>query len=125
MWAQAQPEGRRCTDAGGRQPSTTREKSEGQVLPSKLSARTNPVDTSDSWSPEPGENKLLLLTMDFPGGSDGKTSVYNAGDVGLIPGLGRSPGGGLGNPLQYPCLENPMDRGAWRTAVHEVARSQT
>ena len=49
----------------------------------------------------------------FPGGSDGKASVYNVGDLGLIPGLGRSPGEGNGNPLQYYCVENPMDRGAW------------
>ena len=47
----------------------------------------------------------------FPGGSDGKASAYNAGDQGSIPGLGRSPGEGNGNPLQYSCLENPMDRG--------------
>ena len=47
------------------------------------------------------------------GGSDGKVSVYNAGDPGLIPGLGRSLGEGNGNPFQYSCLENPMDRGAW------------
>jgi hypothetical protein len=46
-------------------------------------------------------------------GLDGKASVYNAGDPGSIPGLGRSPGEGNGNPLQYYCLENPMDRGAW------------
>ena len=51
--------------------------------------------------------------QDFPGGSDGKVSVYNAGDPGLSPGCGRSPGEGNGNPLQYYCLENPMDRGAW------------
>ena len=50
---------------------------------------------------------------DFPGGSDGKASVYNAGDPGSIPGLGRYPGEGNGNPLQYSCLENPMDRGTW------------
>ena len=49
----------------------------------------------------------------FPGDSDGKASVYNARDLGLIPGSGRSLGGGNGNPLQYYCLENPMDRGAW------------
>ena len=49
----------------------------------------------------------------FPGGSDSKASVYNAGDRGSIPGSGRSPGEGNGNPLQYYCLENPMDRGAW------------
>ena len=51
--------------------------------------------------------------MDFPGGSDGKASVYNAGDLDSIPGLGRFPGEGNGNPLQYSCLENSMDRGAW------------
>ena len=51
--------------------------------------------------------------MDFPGGSDGKASVYNAGDPDSIPGLGRSPGEGNGKPLQDYCLENPMDRGAW------------
>ena len=50
---------------------------------------------------------------DFPGGSDGKAPVYNMGDPGLIPGLGRSPGEGNVNPLQYYCLENPKDRGAW------------
>ena len=55
----------------------------------------------------------LRHTKDFPGSSDGKASVYNAGDLGLIPGLGRSSGEGNGNPLQYYCLENPMDRGAW------------
>ena len=49
----------------------------------------------------------------FPGGSDGKASAYNVGDSGLIPGLGRSPEEGNGNPLQYSCLENSMDRGAW------------
>ena len=51
--------------------------------------------------------------MDFPGGSEGKDSACNAGDLGLIPGSGRSPGEGNGNPLQYSCLENPMDGGAW------------
>ena len=49
----------------------------------------------------------------FPGGSDGKASVYNVGDLDLIPGLGRIPGEGNGNPLQYSCLENPMDGGVW------------
>ena len=61
----------------------------------------------------------------FPGGSDGKASVCNAGDPGSIPGLGRSPGEGNGNPLQYSCLENPTDRGAWWTTVHGVAESRT
>ena len=61
--------------------------------------------------------------MGFPGGSDGKESTCNAGDLGLIPGLGRSPGGGHGNPLQCSCLENPMDRGAWQAVVRGVAKS--
>ena len=56
----------------------------------------------------------------FPGGSEGKASACNAGDLGSIPGLGRSPGEGNGNPLQYSCLENPMDREAWWATVHGV-----
>ena len=59
------------------------------------------------------------LLLDFPGGSDGKASVYNVGDLGSIPGSGRSPGEGNGNPLQYSCLENPMDRGAWYPWGHK------
>ena len=58
----------------------------------------------------------------------GKESAFNAGnagDLGWMPGSGRSPGGGHGNPLQYSCLENPMDRGAWQVTVHGVAKSQT
>ena len=55
----------------------------------------------------------LNWTKDFPGGLDGKASVYNAGDLGLIPGSGRAPAEGKGNPLQYYCLENPTDREAW------------
>ena len=64
---------------------------------------------------------MAILTTGFPGDSDGKESAGNAGDLGLIPGSGRSPGEGNGNPLQYSCLENPMDRGAWRATVHGVA----
>ena len=63
--------------------------------------------------------------MHFPGGSHGKESACNAGDSGLIPGLGRSPGEGNGNPLQDYCLENPMDRGAWWATAHVVAKSRT
>ena len=54
-----------------------------------------------------------MHSKDFPRGSDGKASAYNAGDLGSIPGLGRSPVEGYDNPLQYSCLENPMDRVAW------------
>ena len=63
--------------------------------------------------------------MVFPGGSEGKASACNAGDPGLIPGLGRFPGEGNGNPLQYFCLENSMDGGAWWATVHGVKKSQT
>ena len=63
--------------------------------------------------------------MAFPGGSDGKAPAYNAGDLGSIPGSGRSPREGNGNPLQYSCLENPMDGGAWWAIVHGVAKSRT
>ena len=59
------------------------------------------------------------------GGTDGKVSAYNAGDPGSIPGSGRSPGEGNGTPLQYSCLENPMDGGAWEATVHGVAKSRT
>ena len=57
--------------------------------------------------------KEVTSTEDFPGGSDGKASAYNTGDPGSILGSGRSPGERNGNPLQYSCLENPMDGGAW------------
>ena len=63
--------------------------------------------------------------MGFPGSSAGKESACNAGHPGLIPGLGSSPAVGHGNPLKYSCLENPMDRGAWKTIVHGVTESQT
>ena len=66
-----------------------------------------------------------VIHRGFPGGSDGKESACNAGDPGLIPWLGRSPGEGNDNPLQYSCLENSMDRGAWRATVHGVTKSWT
>ena len=55
----------------------------------------------------------MLSRLDFPGGSDDKAPAYDAGDLGSIPGFGRSPGEGNGNPLQYSCLENPMEGGTW------------
>ena len=64
---------------------------------------------------------LILLT----GGSDGNEPACNAGDLGSIPGSGRSPAGGNGSPLQYSCLENSMDRGAWRATVSWVVKSWT
>ena len=75
-------------------------------------------DPRMGWWPErPSEG--------FPGGSDRKASACNVGDPGSIPGLGRSSGEGSGNPLQYPCLENPMDRRAWCATVRGVAKSWT
>ena len=59
------------------------------------------------------------------GGSDGKESSCNAGDLGSIPGFGKSPEGGHGNPLQYSCLESHMDRGLWWATVHVVAKRRT
>ena len=67
----------------------------------------------------------LLHAEGFPGGSDNKESAHNMGDPGSIPGLGRSPGEENGNPLQYSCLENPMDGGALRATVCGVAKSWT
>ena len=61
----------------------------------------------------------------FPGGSDGRESACSKGDLGLISGLGRFPEEGNGYPLQYSCLENSMDRGAWQATIHGVAKSQT
>ena len=61
----------------------------------------------------------------FPDSSDGKESIYNAGDFGLIPGLGKTPGEENGYLLQYSCLKNPMDRGAWQATAHGVAKSPT
>ena len=63
--------------------------------------------------------------MGLPGGSDGKEPASIAEDMGSIPGSGTSPGEGNGYPLQYSCLENSMDRGAWQATVHGVAKSQT
>ena len=65
------------------------------------------------------------LIMGFTGGSDSKESACNAGDLGSISGSGRSPGEGKGNPFQYSCLENPMDREAWWATIHGVAMSRT
>ena len=67
----------------------------------------------------------IWSSSDFLGGLDGKTSAYNVGDTGSIPGSERSPGEGNGNPLQYSCLENPTDRGHWQATVHGVAKSRT
>ena len=80
------------------------------------------------WARVQQKGFSCIETVIFPGGPVVKnipTSVGDAEDSDLIPGLGRFLGGGSGNPLQYSCLENPMDRGAWQATVHEVAKSWT
>ena len=73
---------------------------------------------------ESDTTEQLSLSLEFPG-SDSKESVHNVGDLGSIPGSGRSPGNGNGNPLKYSCLENSMDGGAWWATVHGVTKSWT
>ena len=94
-----------------------------------LAGRFFTISTKITWTvfkllemhgPDP-----MYLILSFPGSSVGKESACNVGDLGLIPGLGRSLGEGNGNALQYSCLEDSMDRGAWRAIVHGVAKSQT
>ena len=68
---------------------------------------------------------MHIKQLGVPGGSDGKEYTCNVGDLGSVPRSGRSPGEGNGNPLQYSCLENSMDRGAWQATVHWVAKYQT
>ena len=75
-----------------------------------------------SWSIQ---NRLVLFEVCIPRWCSDEEAACNAGDTGLIPGSGRSPGEGNGNPLQYSCLGNAMDRGAWRAAVHGVTNSRT
>ena len=83
------------------------------------------IRTSFLFMAEKHSIVYIYMYMDFPGGSDGKASAYNAGDLRSIPGLGRSPGKENGNPLQYSCLEKPMDGGAWRATVHRIAELDT
>ena len=82
----------------------------------------------DSWSRKihwRRDRLTIPVFLGFPCGSAGKESTCNTGDLGSIPGLGKSPGEGDGNPFQYSCLENPTDRGAWWAAVHGVTESDT
>ena len=87
----------------------------------------SPQPANPQWRSCLADRQLMADSRVSPGsvagGSDGEESACSAGDLGSIPGWGRPPGGGHGNPLQYSCLENPMDRGAWRAIVHESLRS--
>ena len=85
------------------------------------------VNTGHKWAFESLKWGQLELgcAVDFPRGSDSKESAYSAGDTGLIPGSRRPHGEENGYPLQYSCLENPMDRGAWWATIHGAAKSWT
>ena len=83
------------------------------------------MGTSFLWNNSQRSCLQIHSPLGFPSGSNGKKSAYNVGDLDSIPGLGRPPGEENGNPLQYSCLENPMNGGAWSTTVHGVAKSQT
>ena len=82
------------------------------------------INAKAQWRGLTGETNLPIR-ISFPDGSVCKESAYNTGDLGSIPGLGRPPAEGNGNPLQYSCLGNPTDREAWWATVHGVTKSQT
>ena len=110
--------------------STSREQGPGHIRFSVLCVKHDAWDMVESqWICVEWRTQRLLEIFSFHLiGSDSKKSACNAGaagDVNSIPGLERCPGGGHGNPLQYSCLENPMDRGAWWATVHGVTKSQT
>ena len=111
-----------CCSPWGYKELDTTEQLNNNIVPGGF-----PGSSAGSPGPSPLRRDRLQtpVFLGFLGGSDGKESTSNSGDLGLIPGLGRSPGEGNGNSLQYSCLENPMDRGAWRATVHGVTESQT
>ena len=115
-----------------------------RTKPSFLSARGSAIkgQLGFTWTPSALSSKVPVAThlhwalilsgnapgSAFPGGTSGKEPICQCRrhrDSGLIPGFGRSPGGGHSNPLQYSCLENPMDRGVWQATVHRVSKNQT
>ena len=133
----SKPPGKPCSKPRGyrdEQNPITQKNGEGK-LQGKVGERGSPEAESRAWKTEVTVAVKMLKHTDktsraknqrdpkgFPCSSVGKESACSAGDPGLIPGLGRSPGEGNGNPLQYPCLENLMDRGAWWAAVHGVTK---
>ena len=111
-------------------PGSGRSPGEGNGNPLQCSCLENPRDRGAWWASVYGVTQsrtwlMWLSSSSFPGSSDGKASAYNEGDLGLIPGSGRSLGEGNGNSPQYSCLENPTDQGAWWATVHEVTKSWT
>ena len=120
-------------------PGSGRSHGEGDGYPLQCSCLENSIDRGAWWATVCGveynsatkqqqTNQMfvnLSACLGFPSDSVGKELTCDAGDTGLIPGSGRCPGGGHGNPLQDSCLENPMDRGAWSATVHGVTKSRT
>ena len=104
-------------------PGSGRSTGEVNSYPLQYCFLENSVDRGAWWAWRWLRHKHFHLG--FPWGSDGKVSACNVGNLRLIPGSGRSPGEENGNPLQYSCLENPVDRAAWQAAVHGVTRNQT
>ena len=100
---------------------------EGDGNPLQCSCLENPRDGGTWWAAVYGvaQSRTRLKWLSSSSGSNGKESSCNAGDMSLIPGLGRFPGEGNDYPLQYSCLENSMDRGAWLATVHGFAKSRT
>ena len=121
-----------CCDSWGRKESDTTEQLNWTEL-NWCFYQSFPLSLKDAWSsfkrPDSHLADAPFISWasfhSFISWLIGKESACNAGDSSLIPGSGRSPGGGHGNPLQYSCLENPMDRGAWRAKVHRVAQNRT
>ena len=112
-------------------PGLGRSPEEGNGNPLQCSCLENPSDGGAWWAAiygvAQGQTRLKQFSSSsssyYHGGSDGKESACSAGYSGLIPGSGRSPEEGNGNPLLYSCLENPMDKGAWQATVHGVSKS--
>ena len=106
---------------------------EGNGSPLQYSCLENPMEEGAWWATVHGvaksrtrlSNFSYAVSWGFPVGSDSKESACNVEDLSSIPGLRRSPGVGNGNPLQYSCLENPMDRGAWQATVQRLEKSWT
>ena len=96
-----------------------------QLVKNLLAMQETPVRFLSREYPQRRDRPPIPVFLGFPGGSEGKESACNVGDLDSIPGLGRSPGEGYGYPLQYSGLENSIDRGAWQTTVHAVAKSWT
>ena len=105
-------------------PGLGRSPGEGKGYPLQYSGLENSMDCI-VYRVTKSRTRLSDFHFHFSQVAQTKESACNVGDLGSVPGLGRSPAGGHGNPLQYSCLENPMDRGAWQATVHGITKSQT